>query len=242
MFLAHGRWKLSRRVQAAIADRWASAVIGPSPDVVANERRNRRTLQLVYPWVDDRIFEISRARASATRSPTDARRIVLVGNCSDIKDHALALRAILPTPHVVAHLGDEAGASEEERGLLARLADEGRIVARGVMPPDADLVAADVFALTSSLEGASVALAEAIVAAVPALVAEAPGLSWARGLRGVRMVTRDDASWRDAIAACADLAQHPSSPAPLDFSARRGVAEYFAIYRGGLAGVGRSGS
>jgi hypothetical protein len=238
MFLARGRWRMSRRVQAAIADRWAAAVVGPSPDVVANESRNRRTLQLVYPWVDDRIFEIAGVRASAMRRPTDASRILLVGNCSEIKDHELALRAILPTRHVVAHLGDESTASEQERGLLARLADDGRLVARGAMPPDSNLVAADVFALPSALEGASVALAEAIVASIPALVAEAPGLSWARGLPGVQMVARDDRSWREAVATCAELATHPSSPVHLDFSARRGAEEYLAIYRRGLAAAG----
>src|SRR5262249_14420451 len=152
----------------------------------------------------------------------------LVGNCSDIKNHELALNALLQIREIrVAHLGSELGASDEEKTILDDLSGSSQLVYRGSGNPKDWLSRADVFLLPSRHEGMSVALLEALVSGVPALVANVPALRWVADLQGVTAVESSPNRWQRAIRKAID-----GGP-PVDrkrlaqrFSAARGAQEF----------------
>jgi glycosyltransferase involved in cell wall biosynthesis len=81
-----------------------------------------------------------------------------------------------------------------------------------------------------------VSLAEALAVGLPALVSDAPGLRWAAGVHGVRVVpgpaTSTARAWADALRpASIQSVLTDSGRTPPDFSAERGVAEYVGLYR-----------
>lgn len=231
VFAARGSWRVSRYLQALVADRLVFRVVAPSPDVAENEKTIGRSTSVVYNWVDDRYLEI-RAERSA-RSPNPGLLGLIVGNCSNIKNHERALRAAVSSTHDVIHIGDEKGASAEELALLDQLDAAGRLVARGVRSPEHSLQLADYFMMPSRHEGMGVALAEALVAGVPALISDAPGLQWAKGMSGVIALPQRDESWLAALeSGRIEAAQGPTT---VDFTAARGAREYSDIYRKALA-------
>lgn len=236
VFDARGSWFVKRWLQALIADRMVSALIAPSPDVATNERKIGRKARVIYNWVDDRFFAISEERRKRVRAAGDAPLAVIVGNCSEIKHHELALHALMRTTHRLIHLGDERGASAEELALLHELESDGRLVGRGVHPPDAALRRADYFMMPSRHEGMSVALAEALVAGVPALVNDVPGQRWASQLGGVSVLREDEHAWISALEGWQN-GDASVGPIAIDFSAARGAREYAELYRR----IGRSG-
>ncbi|TCL79576.1 glycosyltransferase involved in cell wall biosynthesis [Curtobacterium sp. PhB142] len=226
VFDAHGRWFASRLLQALIGDRALSALIVPSPDVARNEKRFGRDPQVIFNWVEDRFFELAGSRSGA--GPDTTGPVVLVGNCSRIKSHGVALEAALLGNLRVAHIGSEEHAEPAERAILDRLQRNGLLVARGVADPADALLAGRVFAMPSRHEGMPVALAEALVVGMPAVVADVPGLRWATGEPGVvALASREPAVWLDALRGVAVSVSAPT----IDFRARRGTAEYAAVYR-----------
>jgi len=226
VFDARGRWFVRRAAQALVADRLISALIAPSPDVAENETRFGRRPQVIYNWVEDRFFDLARQRAEAAVAPSAP--IVIVGNCSRIKNHEVALEAALLGNLRVAHVGSEEDAGPVEGELLERLERAGLLVARGVADPGAALVAGRVFAMPSRHEGMPVALAEALVVGLPAIVSDVPGLRWAVGQSGVvALADREPAKWSERLRAGAVASSGPT----IDFHASRGVAEYTAVYR-----------
>lgn len=227
VFDAHGRWFISRWLQAVVADRFVRAIIAPSPDVTANERRFGRHTRTILNWVDDEFFAVRRRREAAVQNPFTPAVGLLVGNCSAIKRHGLYLQAADAAGHSVMHLGSEVHSDQAEREHLDELHETGYLLARGVHSPVAALGSADYFAMPSSVEGMGVALAEAIVAGVPALVSAAPGLHWARGIPGVVQVQDTAEAWRAAV-------RSPPTDtvvSPFDFSSLRGASDYAAVYR-----------
>jgi glycosyltransferase involved in cell wall biosynthesis len=226
VFDARGRWFLRRAVQALIADRLVSALIAPSPDVAANEVRFGRRVRVIYNWVEDRFFELATQRMPGTLPPTAP--IVIVGNCSKIKGHEVVLEAALLGNLSVVHVGAEDHAAMTERGLLERLDHAGLLVGRGVGDPAAALVAGRVFAMPSRHEGMPVALAEALVVGLPAVVSDVPGLRWAAGQGGiVALGTREPAEWAERLREPVGTGGAPT----IDFHAARGTAEYAEVYR-----------
>jgi glycosyltransferase involved in cell wall biosynthesis len=230
IFDATGVWRTKRFLQSLVADRLMSSVIAPSPDVADNERKIGRHPKVIYNWVDDRLFEIRDARDNAEMPINEVPLGLIVGNCSPVKHHELALRALESSTHRIIHLGDERYASEEELAILERLDIDGRVVGRGSRAPDDALRQSDYFMMPSRREGMSVALAEALVAGVPSLVNDAPGLRWAQGMDGVHMLPEDELAWFNAVA---DWQAEVSRIRPLsiDFSAYRGAGEYADVYR-----------
>lgn len=228
IFPATGRWWLSRFVQATIADRFTKAIIAPSPDVAAVERRIGRRTQTIMNWVDDRIFELARQRARSRRR-RDGRPIGLIlGNCGAVKNHDIALEALSKTDHALFHLGDERDASPGEIATLDALEGTGRLKARGPATPDTALLEADYFMLPSEREGMSVALAEALTVGIPAIINDAPGLRWAADALGVTVIRKAE-DWETVLLEIDWYRQIVHSPH--DFSARRGVDDYIAAYR-----------
>lgn len=228
-FLASGRWLASRRLQALFGDRFVRAIVAPSPDVAESERSVRRECRVIFNWVDDRMFELY-SRRQLRQPGARAEHAVIVGNCSDIKRHELALEAIWAAGLRLSHVGDETDASARERDLLDRFEDAGRLVRRGVQPPDDVLVDGDIFCMPSRFEGFGVAFAEALVAGLPCLVSDSPGLHWARDVDGVRLLPDDVSVWEAALTDT-PANSAPTIPDGIDLSASRGAHEYATLYR-----------
>jgi glycosyltransferase involved in cell wall biosynthesis len=230
IFDAKGIWHVKRLIQAIFADRLLSTLIAPSPDVAANEGKLGRRARVVYNWVDDRFFALREARENRVGTINEHPLALIVGNCSDIKHHELALRALASTTHSLIHLGDERGASPEELALLQGLEHDGRLLGRGVHSPDAALRRADYFMMPSRHEGMPVALAEALVAGVPALVNDAPGLRWAGKMKSVCVLPSDQYAWNSSLENWRSDTTD-GGPLPIDFSAARGARQYADLYR-----------
>lgn len=234
VFLATGTWRLKRLIQAQIADRLVHCVIAPSPEVAAQEASLSRKVDVIYNWVDDVFYRVHEEYRDRRPSAKDDVVAVIVGNCSNIKNHELALTAIANTNHKVIHLGNESDASEDELALLRAFAEDGRLVGRGVEPPQDALVKGSYFMMSSRHEGMGVALAEALVVGLPCLVNDVPGLRWAGPIDGVEVVPNREESW---VVAVKSMPKDGSEAAgvSIDFSAARGSREYAAVYRAAAA-------
>jgi glycosyltransferase involved in cell wall biosynthesis len=228
VFLARGRWRISRVLQSLVGARFVDAIAAPSPDVVQNERRFFRRAHLVYNWVDPSFADVRVRRVAAAGEPS-AQVALIVGNCSEIKNHEFALRVIGDAGWRVAHVGNERQMPTTESAVLASLEAAGVVTHRGVGDPRAHLVSASAFLMPSLFEGMAVALAEAIVAGVPCLIANAPGLQWARGIDGVHLVDLRADEWQSVLRGLETDATVVGKNAP-DFSPARGVAEYLSLY------------
>lgn len=227
VFAARGSWFVRRFVQAAAADRLVAAVVVPSQDVAINEKRFGRTVRIIYNWVDSHFFQVAAARAS--KDPPGSRApVVIVGNCSWIKNHDLVLKAALLGRLPVAHVGSEEHAEPSERRLLEDLERAGLLISRGSGDPSAALLGGSVFAMPSLNEGMPVALAEALVVGLPAVVADAPGLRWSASEPGVTTLSRAEP---EAWAAALRTASRDDENLTVDFRPRRGAAEYAEVYR-----------
>ena len=228
-FLASGRWFASRRMQSMLGDRFVHAIVAPSPDVAEQERSIGRECQVIFNWVDDRMTAL-RDRREPRPLGARAEHAVIVGNCSDIKRHELALEAIWASGLQVSHIGDEGGASAEELEWLRRFGEANRLVWRGTRPPDDALIDGDIYCMPSRFEGFGVAFAEALVAGLPCLVSDSPGLRWARAIDGVQLLPDDTAAWEVALEE-SPVDSPPTLPSGVDLSASRGAHEYAALYR-----------
>ena len=238
VFDATGAWRFKRWTQALLADRFVKAIISPSPDVAANEKKLGRRTKVVFNWVDDRFTAIRAERAAYRGTHASPKVVLIVGNCSEIKHHKLALHAVLNSDFSVIHLGNEDGAADDELELLERLAQDGRLIGRGVGRPDDALRKVDVFAMPSRHEGMGVALAEALVVGVPSLVTDVPGLRWAKNIEGVSALSELQADWDARFRSWTPTADDYSSLL-IDLSAARGAREYTEIYRDVLQRAGK---
>jgi len=230
VFAATGAWRWRRTAQAVIADRMVAALVSCGPAVEENERRFFRYAPTILNWVDDRFLSIE-----SDTEPTNNPIAVIVGNCSAIKNHEMALNALLHSHVAVVHIGDERGATPKELALLEALGDRGLLIDRGVKDPASWLARAQGFFLPSTNEGFSIALAEAVVVGIPALVSDLPGIQWAAEF-GVERVPLSDEEWRSATDRWRSATQHSrwasaNDEAKKKLSASRGAGEYAKLYR-----------
>lgn len=234
-FKPTGKALLSRNAQGLAADRFIKDFVAVSPDVQAHEKTNfGRNPKLIFGWVEDRFFDLREQRAKQYEDEASA---VIVGNSSPIKNHVMALRAVRDSKLSLYFHGDESGATDEERAILDQLEAQGRLLHRGVSDPGPSLLKASVFLIPSTHEGMSIALAEALVTGVPALVSNVPGLQWSTQFPNVVRVPTDQAAWNRALQLFGIpeyRAEILPAPAPLDLSARRGVGEIVSLYRSAL--------
>jgi glycosyltransferase involved in cell wall biosynthesis len=234
VFRPRGRVILTRFFQALIADRFVAHLIAPSSDVAHNERRFFRSPAVILNWVDDRFFEIAKER-SIQVSGSDSEHVpvaLIVGNCSEIKRHELAVAAVLHAGHQLMHIGSESVMQEKERVLLEKVNAKDDLLLRGAQSPDAAFLAADYYLMSSKNEGMPVALAEALVVGLPCYVADVPGLRWSADSPSVTMLPESQTAWNDELAS---LTWDETGAVPrqdtFDFSAKRGATDYVDIYR-----------
>jgi glycosyltransferase involved in cell wall biosynthesis len=221
-----------------------------APGVRANElQRFGLQTELVLNWVAERFMA---APAPAQRE--QARRelgyadddfvLVSVGNCSQVKNHAVILHALaacgdLPQLRYL-HLGvEEPG--HPERQLAARLGVAGKVRFAGWTPDALPLLhAADAYIMPSLFEGLSLAAIEALGTGLPGLLADVPGLAdnaaffpsliyFAPAAAGAEQAIRQ------AVAEGAEARASRTRTYPdvcrRHFSARRGVSDYALLYR-----------
>jgi glycosyltransferase involved in cell wall biosynthesis len=237
IFDASGRWWLSRRLQGMVADRFVQEFVACSADVAGNEERFARNPRIIMNWVDDR-YHHAETRTPDSESGLDPLAVI-VGNCSDIKNHELALAVLLDAGFRIAHLGDESRASSAEATLLDEAAQTHRLATRGVGDPLPWLRRADLFAFPSRYEGMGVALAEAVAMGVPSLVNDVPGLAWARHAPGVQFAASPE-GWRTAVANHNAKNVSRIDIALPDLRAERGAREYTDVYSRALSAARRS--
>jgi glycosyltransferase involved in cell wall biosynthesis len=233
-FPATGWWGVKRRAQLAVSERLVDVTVFLNEQMAAHESTFGRRGVVIGNWVDDRFLQ-------SPRIPADVD-ILVVGNCDPVKRHEVVLTAALEAGWTVAHVGSEAGCSDDERALLTALTSRDLLVARGVADPLPWLARCAVFAVPSHREGFSVALSEAIAMGCVCLTSAAPGLQWATRYPLVTQLAGASASeWRDALgtALAADITdeqrQGQRSMASEELSAASGVRNYMSVYRSGTS-------
>lgn len=221
---------LVKRAANHIADKRVNEIVVPTEEIARLERGRDRAVAVVSNWVDDQFFSLDFVTAeSRLKNPT----VLLVGNCSSIKRHSLALRAALDLEVPVVHLGDETHIDAEEEALLEELSTRGLLVFRGVGDPREWLCRSAIFCMPSAREGMGMSLAEALVAGCTALVSRSPGLEWAQHEPGVWTVP--DTEWHDSLYAVMRSGD-PGVPRALpQLRSAEGVSKYAAIYEQCLA-------
>lgn len=226
-------WRRAKRVlRSRVGDGLVSALVAPSSDVAHNERSYGRKPVIIPNWVDDNFFALERQPVAGTAA--------LVGNCSPIKNHAFVLTLLFELGFSVYHHGDEGAMDAGEAALLAAFEADGRLLYRGTQEPSGSLRSAHVYLMPSTQEGMPVALMEAMVAGVPALVSRVPGMHWTEHEPNVTQLPLNDAeAWRAALSRAGSLGGAPS-PSRGRFSAIRGVDAYLDLYKR-ATGKGTSG-
>lgn len=239
-----GTLRLERRVQRALLRTAGARFLSVSASVRAAELANfGNPTTWIDNWYDDaRITPPSpeeRAAARAALGLADGElAAVTIGNCSPVKNHEAALRALAEVPVTLLHVGLEEPA-EPERKLAADLGITDRVRFLGrvddVRPV---LAAADLALMPSRWEGMSIAALECLAAGLPAVFADVPGLRDFRALGvPVSWVAPHDVT--DGLRRIAALGpegrvargQRGAAIVREHFSAERGVAAYAELYR-----------
>lgn len=231
IFPVTGKRSWSRRLQARFADRRVGALVAPSADVADNEEMIGRHCRVVMNWVAPEFLSL--------RCEDSQGFALIVGNASRIKNHALALEAVLNSGTSLAYVGDLSGASTKEIALLDALQSEGRLIHRGPADPRPWFATAGVFLMPSLHEGMGVALAEALTVGLPSIVSDVPGLRWASALNGVTTLPLDVDQWTKAIPLALSAGRDLTRTRP-NFSPARGALDYELIYED-VVDMGRSG-
>lgn len=243
------RWRraIQRRILSAAGVRFVAISEGVRE---IEESRFGVRCNVVENWYDSNRFRVpsvaERREARALLGIADDCLVfAIVGNCSDIKNHQLALRALagakLAQPWVLMHVG------LEEEGFLERELARSLGIAENVMflggrdDVPALLWAADVFLHPSLREGFGIAMLEAIACQAHPIASDVPGLrSVIREFEGMRGYPTDLTSWTEAVLAAAGtdrtsrrrMGELWSKRARARFAIERGANMYASLYRG----------
>lgn len=242
------RW---RRLIQRQALRWLGirhVAIGSS--VQDNERRRfLLPTTRINNWYDDQRFTPTtgaqrRAARAALEIAADTATLVSIGNCGRVKNHRAILEALSMLPvekrPLYLHVGAEE-ADEPERRLAQSLGVTAWVRFLGAQDDVCQaLQAADLFIMPSLHEGLGNAALEALATGLPCILADVPGLrDFQKDFPGILYTKPDPMPVADAIVRAFDglaelrqLAAHAHPRAALSgFSAKKGVADYAALYR-----------
>lgn len=186
VFEFEGRLRLERRTQRALLRAMGviHVAIGASVREVERERFGNRTA-FVRNTYDEGRFQPAdaeqrqTAREALAASP-DEFLIIVVGNCSHVKNHQVLLEALAraPLPHArLLHVGLENESETRERALAAEMELSDRVDFLGFVHDVIPLMhAANCYVMPSLHEGFPVAALEMLGGGLPSVLTDVPGL------------------------------------------------------------------
>ena len=157
-------------------------VVAISDSVLQSENRYHYKPILIYNWIDLNRFKALGLRQEVRKElcfGENEKVLMLVGNCSRIKNHAFFFRVLskLPSGYVAVHIGNEAEALTGERALVKELGLDGKVRFLGLRNDVPWLLeGCDVFIMCSRLEGLGLSCLEALAKQIPSVVADVAGL------------------------------------------------------------------
>jgi L-malate glycosyltransferase len=186
------------------------AVSSSAAEMFRSRIRFPKPMQVILNGVDLQRFYAAREQREQARhdlglGPHD-RLILQVGRISPVKQQQLSVRALVETLKADPRLNfwmagiveDQAYCVELERMIAETgLGDRLRFLGPRLDVPDL-LSACDVYLMPSRSEAHSIAFLEAMASGPPIVATEIESFSFARGMTGITLVDKDDAS---AIAA-----------------------------------------
>jgi len=235
--------RTSRKIQRLMAKVVGTKFVAPGYEVAIHEQKYWNTHTLVIEnWVSSEFISKS---SEITKNFSSDGDIVfgIVGNCSVIKNHKLALNAIIDLDSVkLIHLGDESGMPTDERALKNVELIQGKVQFLGFVSNVASEMAKIECLLVPSLqEGFSVVVLEALCFGIPILAKKSPGMMWLADTPGTLLI-ENDADWEQSLRAfdrklLAQLtgdAEANKENLRRRFSPERGVKQYVDIYQGSI--------
>lgn len=236
-----GLWLWRRRCERKVASLLGVKFVGVSAEVCRNEELLHGTkTRSIENWVDLDELQVSDIKSKTILRnriglPGPSAVAIIIGNCSEIKNHEFALEVLQPLDERIflLHIGGESGATDLERSLW--LDGEKLLLRLGHRDDIKELLgSADVLLMPSRHEGFGVAAAEAMCMGVPVLAAATPGLGWLDELDGAHRAPLQPEVWREKLSEIVRSKQTPSPEAlaevRLRFSPARGVSEYMQVY------------
>jgi glycosyltransferase involved in cell wall biosynthesis len=227
-----------RRAQNFVEKITGFTIIVPSEDVQLNEEIlwKRRT-NIIENWAPK--YEPSQDR----RCEQNEIHMMILGNCSEVKRHELAFRLADEVGRnnkhnfriVIHHVGSALGASATEIGILESVPTNYKIVVHGsIVAPQRVLQQSDCLIITSSREGQSVSMLEAIRMGIPCIAIAVPGLNWAGSIPKV-FLAENESRLVSAFESFLEAKKFPSSSETSQqiderFSPNRGVRDYCRMY------------
>jgi glycosyltransferase involved in cell wall biosynthesis len=229
---------LNRWIQNWIEKLVGFIIVVPSIDVHLNEKDlwNRNSL-IIENWTRQYPAGVEKIEKSNSKS------MVILGNCSPIKRHELAFKLVQEFSRLkdskfditVHHVGNSDGASEEEIEFLGFVSQNYTCVEHGIVKEPQNLLqTADCLIVTSSREGQSISMLEALSMGVPCIGIKVPGLIWAEN-NPLVFLSEGEADFIETLNRLFNSQENKdfaskSSDIALRFSPRRGVKEYTFLY------------
>jgi glycosyltransferase involved in cell wall biosynthesis len=186
VFAFDGRLRLERRVQRALLRSLGVKHIAVGESVQANElQRFGNPTLLIRNTFDEARFvppsDLQREYARQRLNIDPSEFVVLVvGNCSDVKNHAALLHALAEPSAPEArllHVGLEEGDRIGERQLVDRLGLGSRVEFLGFVDNVPEVLqASDCYVMPSQYEGLAVTALEMLGGGIPSVLADVPGL------------------------------------------------------------------
>lgn len=178
--------KLKSATRAMMRRRLHVTFAAISDGVAENERSvfQNPCDEIIYNWCDNRRFryipEEEKQNAKESAGLSEKLVLVTVGNCGDVKNHSLLLRALAQMKCrdrvFYYHIGYAPEETKKEEALAQELGISRLVSFAGSQDPMPYLKQADLYLMTSRYEGLSVAALEAVFTGMQVLLADVPGL------------------------------------------------------------------
>lgn len=181
-FKFKGQLRIKRTLRRGILRMLKVKQVSIGSAVQNNEisRFGNRT-EIINNWYDDDKFripttyEIEKSRKNNLISENKLA-IVSIGNCANIKNHGLIIKALVGTRDIIYyHIGLE-DSSRQEYALAKALGVKEKVVFIGFDDPLKWLWACDVYIMPSRIEGFGISAVEAISTGIPCALSNIPGL------------------------------------------------------------------